>query len=124
MKLHHVVGSAAAALLLALPLVCSAQEKGWFGFEIKADTQGFSFNPTLRAVSVKQVTAASPAANAGMAVGDAIVEVQGIKVEGAKADTLRSAIHVLVGQQLRLSVKHGDAAPREVQLTAVAKPKT
>ena len=46
MKLHRVVGSAAAALLLALTLVCSAQEKGWFGFEIKADTQGFSFNPT------------------------------------------------------------------------------
>ena len=35
MKLHHVVASAAAALLVALPLVCSAQDKGWFGFEIK-----------------------------------------------------------------------------------------
>ena len=68
-----------------------------------------------------KVAPASPAAAADVASGDAIVAVQGIVVDGAKADDLK-ATAVPIGNPLRLSVKRGNAEPHEVTLVAVAKP--
>ncbi|NCT67836.1 MAG: PDZ domain-containing protein [Rhodanobacteraceae bacterium] len=100
----------------------SAAEKGWFGFGVSIETKGFSFNPTIQSVTVAKVAPASPAAAADVASGDAIVAVQGIVVDGAKADELKKAMAVPVGETLRLRLKRGSAEPREVALVAAAKP--
>jgi hypothetical protein len=51
------------------------------------DAEGI-FNPKLRSLKIEKVFPASPTAKAGLAVGDTIVEVEGIVVEGATADLL------------------------------------
>jgi predicted metalloprotease with PDZ domain len=110
----------AIAVSLASPNF-AATEKGWFGLGFSADVDGV-FNPTLRSITVTSVVPSSPAAQAGLAPGDAVLEIQGIVVAGAKPDLLRAALQKSVGETLRLRVKHGTAETREVSMVAVGKP--
>ena len=59
-----------------------------------------------------------------MAAGDLVVEVQGIRVAGAKAEALKPALQGgSVGETLHLKVQRGGSGqPREVTLVAVPKP--
>ena len=102
----------------------AAGEKGWFGFSVSVDAEGFSFNPTLRAIKIQEVVPSSPAAAAGLASGDFVIEVQGITVAGAKADALKAAMQKAVGETLRLRVKRGSSEVQEVSLVAVLKSPT
>ena len=112
---------AAAALSMA-PLSLHAAEKGWFGFALNIDAEGFSLNPKLRSIKIDKIFPASPAAKAGLASGDMILEIEGIAVEGAKADTLKAAIQKSVGETLRLKIKHGADASHDISLIAAPKP--
>jgi S1-C subfamily serine protease len=113
---------------LGLGLACvpalarPTKEKGWFGFAVSVDVEGFSLNPTLRTAKIESVVPTSPADIGGLLVGDLIVEAQGITVAGAKADTLKIAVQRAVGETLQMTVKRGSSAPRVVVLTAIAKP--
>ena len=82
-----------AALILAavfsLSAVALGAEKGWFGLGVSVDVAGLSLNPTLRTITVQRVFASSPAASAGIVPGDTLVEVEGIVVDGAKADLIK-----------------------------------
>ena len=111
----------AAAVLLFSPLGSHAAEKGWFGFALAIDADGI-LNPRLRSIKIDKIFPASPAANAGLSTGDMIVEIEGIAVEGAKADALKTAMQKSVGETLRLKVKHGADASQEVSLIAAPKP--
>jgi C-terminal processing protease CtpA/Prc len=113
--------SLAAAALLFSPLALHAAEKGWFGFVLAIDADGI-LNPKLRSIKIEKVFSASPAAKAGLAPGDMIVEIEGIVVEGAKADTLKAAIQKSVGETLRLKIKRGANAAQDVSLIAAPKP--
>jgi C-terminal processing protease CtpA/Prc len=118
----------ALALLIIAALSFSAlasyaAEKGWFGFALAIDADGI-LNPKLRSVTVDKILSASPAAKAGLSAGDKIVEVEGIIVEGAKADTLKAVMQKSVGETLRLKVKRGADAPWDVVLVAAPKPQT
>ncbi|UXA55377.1 PDZ domain-containing protein [Xanthomonas prunicola] len=86
------------------------------------ESEGFSFNPTLTSVTIDSVKPASPAATAGLQVGDAIVSAQGITVAGSKADVLKQAVNRKVGQTLRFVIVRGAAKPREVKLVAARRP--
>jgi C-terminal processing protease CtpA/Prc len=99
-----------------------AAEKGWFGLAISVDTEGLSLNPTVRSVAVQKVFASSPAASAGLAPSDIVVEVQGIVVAGTKADILKAAMQKSVGEALHLKIRRGAADIREVSMVAVPKP--
>jgi C-terminal processing protease CtpA/Prc len=110
----------AAALLLS-PLGSQAADKGWFGFSLAIDADGI-LNPRLRTIKIDKIFPASPAANAGLSTGDMIVEIEGIPVEGAKADTLKTAMQKSVGETLRLKIKHGADASQDVALIAAPKP--
>jgi C-terminal processing protease CtpA/Prc len=99
-----------------------AGEKGWFGFAIVVDVEGTPLNPKLRTIKVESVLPASPAASAGISPGDLFLVVEGISVEGANAYTLKTAMQKSVGESLHLKIKHGTDAPRDVVLTAAAKP--
>jgi C-terminal processing protease CtpA/Prc len=110
-----------AAALLFSPLASHAAEKGWFGFAMEIDAEGI-LNPKLRSIKIDKIFPASPAAKASLSAGDIIVEIDGIVVEGAKADTLKAAMQKSVGETLRLKIKHGADAPQDVALIAAAKP--
>ena len=112
----------AAAALSVAPTSLHAAEKGWFGFALNIDAEGLSLNPRLRSIKIEKIFPASPAANAGLASGDMILEIEGITVEGAKADTLKAAIQKSAGETLRLKIKHGVDAPHDISLIAAPKP--
>jgi C-terminal processing protease CtpA/Prc len=111
---------ATAALSIA-PLSLHAAEQGWFGFAMSIDAEGI-LNPKLRSIKIDKIFPGSPAAKAGLAVGDSILEMAGIEVAGAKADVLKAAIQKSVGETLRLKIRHGADAPHEVSLIAAPKP--
>jgi C-terminal processing protease CtpA/Prc len=110
-----------AAALLFSPWGAHAAEKGWFGFALAIDADGI-LNPRLRSIKIDKIFPASPAANAGLSTGDMIVEIEGIAVEGAKADTLKTAMQKSVGETLRLKIKHGTDTSQDVSLIAATKP--
>jgi len=112
----------AAAALSVAPTSLHAAEKGWFGFALNIDAEGLSLNPRLRSIKIEKIFPASPAATAGLASGDMILEIEGITVEGAKADTLKAAIQKSVRETLRLKIKHGADAPHDISLIAAPKP--
>lgn len=103
-------------------MVQAGDAKGWFGLSFAVQSEGFSFNPTLTSVTIDAVKPASPAAAAGLQVGDAIVSAQGIPVAGSKADVLKSALDRKVGETLRFMIVRGTAKPREVTLVAAPQP--
>lgn len=117
-----------ALQFLGLGLACipalarPTKEKGWFGFAVSVDVEGFSLNPTLRTAKIETVIPSSPADIAGLLPGDLIVEAQGVTVAGAKAEVLKTAVQRAVGEQLQLKIQRGSSAARVVVLTAVAKP--
>ncbi|OWB24319.1 PDZ domain-containing protein [Xanthomonas oryzae pv. oryzicola] len=100
----------------------AADDKGWFGLSFALESQGVSLNPTLTSVTIDAVKPASPAATAGLQVGDAIVSAQGIAVAGSKADVRKQAVNRKVGETLRVVIVRGAAKPREVTLVAARRP--
>ncbi len=102
-----------AAALFFSPLGSRAAEKGWFGFALAIDADGI-LDPKLRTIKIDKIFPASPAAKAGLSPGDMIVEIEGIVVEGARAETVKAAIQKSVGETLRLKIKRGADAARDV----------
>lgn len=100
----------------------AADDQGWFGLSFAVESQGFSLNPTLTSVTIDAVKPASPAATAGLQVGDAIVSAQGIAVAGSKADVRKQAVNRKVGETLCVVIVRGAAKPREVTLVAARRP--
>jgi S1-C subfamily serine protease len=111
-----------ALSLLWLTTSIVAAEKGWFGFAIKVDAEEASVNPVLRSITVEKVFDASPAAQAGLLVGDSVLQIQGIVVAGARAEVLRAALNRPVGETLHLKVKRGPGDIRDISIIAVQNP--
>lgn len=118
MKRHMLPLALAASLLASSAL---AGERGYFGLSTSIEAEGFFLNPTLRAVKIAKITPASPAAKAGLQVGDQIIELEGRLVAGSKARELQDLLEKEVGQSLNLKIRraNGDTLP----LTLVAAPK-
>jgi predicted metalloprotease with PDZ domain len=110
-----------AVTLLSLSTTLWAAEKGWFGLGVSVDADGV-FNPTLRSLTVTKVFPSSPAALAGLASGDTVLEVEGIVVAGTRADVLKATMQKSVGETLHLKIQHGATGTREVSMVAVRKP--
>jgi C-terminal processing protease CtpA/Prc len=110
-----------AIVLLLLSATVGAGESGWFGLAISVDADG-AFNPTLRSITIAKVFPSTPAALAGLAPGDKVLEIQGIVVAGTKADVLKGAMQKSVGETLRLKIQRGASDIREVSMVAAHKP--
>ena len=91
--------------LLLTPLTAAAADEGYLGLSISADGEGFFLNPTLKTITISKVAPESPAAKAGIEPGDQIVEIEGRKVAGAKANDLKPHMEREVGQTVRLAIK-------------------
>jgi S1-C subfamily serine protease len=109
-----------AALLVALNSY-GAPEKGWFGFGADVSAPGFSFNPTLRSVTVSKVLPGSPAAKGGLAQGDQVIEVEGLPIAGHKAKEVQAVMHKAVGETLHLKLKRSNGEIYAAALVAEAK---
>jgi predicted metalloprotease with PDZ domain len=109
------------AVMLPLPVHAETND-GWFGVEVKVNTKGISLNPKIRNVKITKVFPSSPAATAGITVGDSVVVIQGITVAGARANTLRAVMKKAVGEEIQIKIKRGTAEPYAVKMTAVKKP--
>lgn len=90
-------------VLLAIALVLSmaspaAIAKPRLGFGVAVSTNGY-FSTTLAEVVVESVHPHSPSEQAGLKVGDVIVELNGKPIKGASGLDVRNML---------TSVKHGD----------------
>ena len=120
MQRRHLASLAAALAVLLLCSATQAADKGWFGIVIQAEASDAK-PPVVKSITVQKVLAGSPAAHAGIAAGDSLVEIQGVVVAGGSADALLAALKRSVGETLRLKVRHGGDV-HEVSLVAVAAP--
>jgi len=111
----------ALALALTGALPAAAAERGWFGIGVNIDAEGDAASRVVRTVTIQSVAPQSPAARAGLAVGDVILEADNLPLAGLKMSELREAMAKAVGETLHLKVRRADTA-RVVSLTAVAPP--
>ena len=113
------LGLLAAVLGFALP--AAAAEKGWFGLSVNIEADEQSENPMVHTVTIVKVAPNSPAAQAGLASGDLILEADGTPLPGLKTDALRAAMGKQVGETLRLKIRRGGTV-RVVSMVAAAAP--
>jgi C-terminal processing protease CtpA/Prc len=112
-------------LTLVLALLAGsayAADKGYFGFSIAVDTEGFSFNPTLKSVTINGITPGSPAQLAGLISGDQFVEVEGHVVAGSKANEIKPFLSRNVGETVDLKVKKASGEIVSITLTSAKRP--
>lgn len=95
------------------------ETRGTFGLAVKLDTDGV-FSPTLRFVVVHSVQAGMPAALAGIVAGDSIIEMEGIKVAGAKAYAMADRMKRRPGEVVTLKLLRTNGESYVATLTAVA----
>lgn len=95
----------------------SGEPRGSFGFVAKVEADGI-FNPTLKSVFVQSVQTGMPAAIAGIAAGDSIIEVEGVRVSGAKASAMADRMKKKPGEHLVLKLLRANGDSYVVTLTA------
>ena len=122
MKFRVVAVTVLALVVFTLAPVRGEEAKGFFGLGVAIDGEGFFLNPTQRSVTVQKVEPKSPAAGAGIAPGDQIVEVEGRTVVGAKAKELQPLMQKKVGEALHLVLKRPNGGTFKAVLIAIAKP--
>ena len=96
-------------------------QAGVFGFGVSIDGEGFFLNPTLKTVTIKNLPPGLPAALAGIAAGDQLVEVEGRAVAGEKAKELEPLLKKDAGQTLTLRLKRQSGEFYSVTMVAVRK---
>ena len=113
----------ALAVTLATALSASATERGWFGFGLTVETEGMLWNPTLVSMVISDVASGSPAATAGLAKGDRVVELEGQAIAGSKAKELQVRLESKVpGDKLVAVLKHASGEQYSATLIAAKKP--
>ncbi|AXK73304.1 PDZ domain-containing protein [Lysobacter sp. TY2-98] len=109
----------AAGLACALAVTPASAAKGHLGFAVEVETAGFFLTPSLERVQVTRVIAASPAANAGLRAGDAVIDIDGVAIKGAPAKPLAEKLKsVEPGDHLRMTVRHADGRVATLDLVA------
>lgn len=113
--------AALTALLLAFSASAWAGERGYFGFGFSLDAEGAFWNPTIRSAKIAKVSAKSPAALAGMVVGDEVIEVAGKVVAGAKGKDIQALIEKDIGESVQIKVRRTNGDIASVTLVAAAR---
>jgi C-terminal processing protease CtpA/Prc len=120
MKRKFLITVSTLALSIALGSASAQDERGIFGFGFEIDADGF-ISPILKSITVKALTAGSPADLAGIKIGDQVIEVDGKVIAGAKARDLEPHLKKNVGQSVLLRLKRPGGEVYSVSMVAVAK---
>ena len=107
--------------MLAHALPAAAAERGWFGIGVNIEESGDAASRVVHTVTIESVTPDSPAAKAGLAAGDVILEADSVPLPGLKMSELRETMGKAVGETLHLKVRRSGSV-RVVTLVAVAAP--
>lgn len=95
---------------------------GIFGITVTISADGV-FNPTIQKAEIVEVIAGLPAAKAGLAIGDEVLEVDGQRIPGATAKELAPLTKgKKVGSPVGIVLKRPDGQSYTVTLIAVARP--
>ena len=89
---------------------------GSIGFSLQVSADGV-FSPKVSKVSVKTVVAGSQAEAAGLAVGDELIQVEGVTVPGASASVLKPHMELVARKPKKLRLKRSTGREYEVTLT-------
>ncbi len=109
-------------IFLAVSGAAMAAGSGYFGFGTTATYSGI-FNPKLKRVIVAEIKQDSPAEKAGLGKGDAILEANGILIDGAPAKSMFGTFsNVSSGQKVTLKIKRVDGSLAEITLVAAPRP--
>lgn len=111
------------ATLLAAALCAQAAGKGYLGISVAVEGEGVLWDPTLKSARIAKVAPGSPAARAGIAEGDVIVEIQGRPVAGAKAKDLQPHMDRGIGQTIHLVLRKPSGALEPVSVVAGPPPR-
>jgi membrane-associated protease RseP (regulator of RpoE activity) len=113
---------------LVLALTCPLAMAGWgwhrgcFGLAINAEFENALPTPIEKSQRVARVWRGLPADQAGIRVGDEIIEVDGRPVETTKATDLVSLEWKHTGETLTLKLAHPDGETYVVSMVAVDPP--
>jgi S1-C subfamily serine protease len=125
-SLTVAVVSCTAVLSLTHALARPAPE-GWFGIEaIEAIPKKGSLsplNPVVESIKLTKIIPGSPAAQKGLAVGDRVMEIDGVVIAGRKVKELQPLTQKSVGQSMHLRLKKPSGQSYTVVLVGVARPK-
>ena len=102
--------------LWMMPETVLAEEEGWFGLDVRVEGEGRFWNPVVSAIIVNSIDKGSPAENAGIAVGDRIIAVDGVKVAGKRMRSLVPHFEKGVGESLALELVGDNQQPHRVTL--------
>lgn len=102
--------------LVAAPAVAE-EASGTFGFSAKVDVDGV-FRPRLKSVLIGAVTPGMPAAVAGVAPGDSVLEVEGQPILGKAAADIAPLMKKAPGETLLMKLKRTSGDVYTVRLTA------
>lgn len=117
MRVHAYILS----VVLCFAARAFAEDKCSLGFGLDIEAEGI-FSPTVKSIRVDKVSPGSPAAVAGLVVGDSLEEIEGVQVADAKASKLKELIQCKVGESLHFSIKRSNGERKTVVLVAVRKP--
>jgi S1-C subfamily serine protease len=125
-SLTVAVAACTAVLSLTHALARPAPE-GWFGIEaieaIPKKGNLSPLNPVVESIKLTKIIPGSPAAQKGLAVGDWVMEIDGVVIAGRKVKELQPLTQKSVGQSMRLRLKKPSGKSYTVVLVGVARPK-
>ena len=81
--------------------------------------QGPIENMTLESLVVAKVVKGSPAAKAGMQLGDQIIEIDGLIVEGNNTYTLMPIMDKPAGDEITFVVRRPDGTQRKITMVVI-----
>lgn len=108
-----------AALLL--PLTATSAEPGFFGFAL---TTSITWTMDVESATVRTVIPGSPAAKAGLVVGDSVVAVEGCAIPGCGALKAEKMLEKPVGEALHLKLKRANGTVYDATVIAGPRPRT
>lgn len=117
----NLIRTVLIALLLAVSCNALAGENGYLGITIFADGDGFFLNPTLKSVTIEKVAINSPAAKAGIEPGDLVMEIEGKKIAGGKANDLMPYLKKDAGQTLHLAIRKSSGEVKQLAVVVASK---
>jgi C-terminal processing protease CtpA/Prc len=107
---------------LAVPVARAQPARGWFGFLLAVESDGWALDPVIRSVTIKEVVPGSPAAAQRVAAGDRIIAIDGQAVAGRRARELQPHVEKAVGEAIVLRLQRPGGDVGEIRLVAVARP--